>query len=226
MPARHISSQSFDDILSDLGDDPAIPDPHGIRKSSAPRHPEPEPPTRLKQAIFTSSGAHLTGLKIAPSLVLGGIFILMIGALFMVIESHKEALNGEIEGLQNQLLGIRKELTSLQGNIDQDQDDLYQAIDELEVSIHSLNTRPAIEPTKSRPTALPEEVELRSWRYLGLIRINGSEQAFFHTKKAAKMLAKDDLALGEWRLAQAQKEGATLIHPKGKSIHLKSAKSE
>lgn len=226
MPARHISSQSFDDILSELGNDPAIPDPHGIRKSSAPRHSEPEVPSRLKQAVFSSSGAHLVGLKIAPTLALGVIFILVIGALFMVLEFHKEALNGEIAGLQNQLLDIRKELASLQGNMDQDQEDLYQAIDELEVSIHSLNTRPAIEPTKSRPAALPEESELRSWRYLGLIRINGLEQAFFHTKKTPRMLAKDELALGEWRLAQAQKEGATLTHPKGKSIHLKSTKSE
>ena len=39
MPKRHISPQSFDDILSELGDDPAIPDPHGIRKSSAPKEP-------------------------------------------------------------------------------------------------------------------------------------------------------------------------------------------
>ena len=37
MPTRHISPQSFDDILSDLGDDPAIPDPQGIRKTNAPQ---------------------------------------------------------------------------------------------------------------------------------------------------------------------------------------------
>jgi len=39
LPKRHISPQSFDDILSELGNDPAIPDPHGIRKSSAPIKP-------------------------------------------------------------------------------------------------------------------------------------------------------------------------------------------
>ena len=40
MPTRKISPQSFDDILSELGDDPAIPDPHGIRKPNSPKRPE------------------------------------------------------------------------------------------------------------------------------------------------------------------------------------------
>ncbi|WP_353432414.1 hypothetical protein [Polynucleobacter sp. MWH-UH23A] len=51
MPARKISPQSFDDILIELGDDPAIPDPHGIRKPNAPKHPawaEIDPPQKPK----------------------------------------------------------------------------------------------------------------------------------------------------------------------------------
>ena len=37
MPSRDISPRSFDEILSELGDDPAIPDPHGIRKTERPK---------------------------------------------------------------------------------------------------------------------------------------------------------------------------------------------
>jgi hypothetical protein len=41
MPARHISIQSFDEILSDLRDDPAIQDPYEIppQQSTPPRAP-------------------------------------------------------------------------------------------------------------------------------------------------------------------------------------------
>lgn len=57
MPARQISAQSFDQILSELGDDPAIPDPHGIRKPSAPKHVAPQAPSHAKpQPAFGALG--------------------------------------------------------------------------------------------------------------------------------------------------------------------------
>lgn len=59
MPACHISSQSFDEILSDLGDDPAIPDPHGIRK---PPH-QGAPKDLRRKAIITPSKALSTSLN-------------------------------------------------------------------------------------------------------------------------------------------------------------------
>jgi hypothetical protein len=52
------------------------------------------------------------------------------------------------------------------------------------------------------------------------------EQAFFHTGKSVIMLPKEALVLGEWRLSQALKEAAIFTHFKGKSITLKSTKSE
>lgn len=226
MPARHISPQSFDDILSELGDDPAIADPHGIRKSSSPPSSAPEQQTKLKQGTFSPDGFRPVKYQIPPILILGGAFALLAGALFMAQESYVNISKLEIQEIQSQLLSIRKELTSLQGTWDQDQEDIYAAIDEIEVSIHSINTKPLITSLQNKPEMLPHEAELRHWRYLGLIKMNGHEQAFFHTGKTTKMMAKDDLALGEWRLAQAQKEIATLAHPKGKSIHLKSARSE
>ncbi|HAT38834.1 MAG TPA: hypothetical protein DCW35_01380 [Polynucleobacter sp.] len=56
MPARHIASHSFDEILSDLGDDPANPDPYGIRKSpqqnKGPSKPQnPSNHTNFAQAL-------------------------------------------------------------------------------------------------------------------------------------------------------------------------------
>jgi hypothetical protein len=56
--------------------------------------------------------------------------------------------------------------------------------------------------------------------------VGAVEQAFFHTGKTTLMVSKEGLTLGEWRLTQAEKGVAILTHPKGKSITLKSAKSE
>ena len=226
MPSRHISHQSFDDILSELGDDPAIPDPHGIRKSSSPPMPKPEAHTQSKQVPISYDKSNLQILKLAPIFILGGIFFLVAGALFIAFESHKESSKLEIDGLQDQIAALKKELTFIQDNWIQDQEDVYAVIDELEVSIHSINTRPSTQHPQNRPAAIAHEAELRRWRYLGLIKMNGAEQAFFHNGKTAEMVAKDGLALGEWRLIKAQKEVATLAHPKGKLINFMSAKSE
>ena len=57
MPSRHISPQSFDEILSELGDDPAIPDPHGIRKTTSSKSVPLEPPksSLIALALFEIS---------------------------------------------------------------------------------------------------------------------------------------------------------------------------
>ena len=73
---------------------------------------------------------------------------------------------------------------------------------------------------------VPHEAELRRWRYLGVTRMGADEQAFFYTGKSTVMAGKEGLVLGEWRLTQVGKEVATLTHSKGKSITLKSNKSE
>ena len=99
-------------------------------------------------------------------------------------------------------------------------------MDEIEVSIHSLKEKSPVAALQSKPVAIPNEAELRRWRYLGLTRMGAFEQAFFHTGKNIIMVPKNGLAVGEWRLTQAQKEAAILTHAKGKLITLKSAKSE
>ncbi|WP_062307094.1 hypothetical protein [Polynucleobacter sinensis] len=226
MPSRHISSQSFDDILSELGDDPAIPDPHGIRKSTAPQRPTPESQMKPKSPSLSMNNIKLAGLKMAPLFILGGVSILLNGALFLAFESHKEALKMETHRLQDELSGLKRELHKQQGDLDEKQEDLYDTLEELQVSIHSLSEKRPISTPRSQPLATPHEAELRSWRYLGLIKVNGVEQAFFHTGKATRMMAKNELVLGEWRLMDIQKELATLSHPRGKSLNFRSAKSE
>jgi len=226
MPPRHISPQSFDDILSELGDDPAIPDPHGIRKPSAASRIPLEPQIKTKSPSFSVPNLQFGGLKASPILIIGVLFSLTIAVVFLLLETHKASSELELNTLQGQISTLKNELNLAQSDWLKEQEDLYDAIDEIEVSIHSIKIKPTIPPPQSKQVLLPHEAELRRWRYLGLTRMGLVEQAFFHTGKSVIMLPKEALVLGEWRLSQALKEAAIFTHFKGKSITLKSTKSE
>ena len=226
MPPRHISPQTFDDILSELGDDPAIPDPHGIRKTSSPKGVDMAHQNKPAKPSLPAKGFELNGLTFNPLWVFGATFILCAGGLFFYFETKKSRSEIEISSLQNQLLALKEEFEYSQSEWQSEREDLYEAIDEIEVSIHSLEIKPPIQALQIKPVAIPEEADLRRWRYLGIARIGMKEQAFFHTGKSTTMVLKEAIALGEWRLTQASKELAVLTHPKGKSITFKSIRSE
>jgi len=226
MPPRHISPQTFDDILSELGDDPAIPDPHGIRKTSSPKGVDMAHQDKLAKPSFPNKFLELNSLNFSPLWVFGITLILCLGGLFFYFETKKSGSESEISVLQNQLLALKEEFEYSQSEWHSEREDLYEAIDEIEVSIHSLEIKPASKAPQNKPVAIPEEADLRRWRYLGIARIGTKEQAFFHTGKSTTMVLKGAIALGEWRLTQASKEMAILTHPKGKSIAFKSTRSE
>jgi hypothetical protein len=226
MPPRHISSQSFDDILSELGDDPAIPDPHGIRKTSSPPRMDPSPQTKTSKPSVLTKSFEVKGLNFSPVLIFTCTLLICGAGLFFFFESNQSLAENEINALQEQLLALKEEMESSQNEWHAELEDLYEVIDEIEVSIHSIETKPPIQVAQSKPTSIPYEAELRRWRYLGISRMGALEQAFFHTGQSTRMVGKGDLALGEWRLTQAEKELAILTHPKGKSITFKSTNSD
>ncbi len=141
-------------------------------------------------------------------------------------DANKSGAELEISAIQNQLLSLKEEFESSQSEWQSEREDLYEAIDEIEVSVHSIEIKAPIQAIQTKPVAIPHEAELRRWRYLGLTRIGSTEQAFFHTGKSTRMVDREGLALGEWRLTQTAKELAILTHPKGKSITFKSTQSE
>jgi hypothetical protein len=219
MPPRQISPQSFDEILSELGDDPAIPDPHGIRKPCSPKsHSKTEFPTQAqslgdlkKIGLLIALGAGLIGLGIV---------------LFTSNDSMKSSQGSQFEDTQKEQLALKKELGSLREEILEIEDSLYESIDLIEVSIHSLSQNRSSAATKPKPQAIPYEGELRRWRYLGLSQIGSTQRAFFHNSKGTIMLEKGSLGLGEWRLQFIDKELATFTHSQGKSLTLKPSRSE
>ena len=110
MPKRHISPQSFDDILSELGDDPAIPDPHGVRKSSAPKEPAYSTSNPVKNDFLESFHFQAKSKNIWLFLVFIGVTIALIAAIFLAFESLKVDSQLALGETQNQLIDLKSNL--------------------------------------------------------------------------------------------------------------------
>ena len=230
MPSRHISPQSFDSILSELGDDPAIPDPHGIRKKSTPNPPPLSQPSPSKAAPnfegFVDKNPLAPLKKMGPLLGLGGISIAL-GVVFLMTYNSIQSSNHSAQiDSPRQISEIKKELATVLNELIEIEESIYSEMDELEVSIHSFKKFTTNPKTLSKSKVIPHESELRNWRYLGLSQTRGSQQAFFHNGKASVMFEKGAPVLGDWVLNHFSKESVTLTHPQGKSLILKPSKSE
>ena len=104
MPTRHISPQSFDDILSDLGDDPAIPDPHGIRKSGAPEKPDLTAP-KHERIPFVSKHSIQEQIQTRWFALLAlGFIVTLSTVFFLAYESLKTDLLQTLEASQKQMV--------------------------------------------------------------------------------------------------------------------------
>ena len=230
MPARNISSQSFDHILSDLGDDPAIPDPHGIRKTPSSKNIDFQAPSEGKSHVVYETIAKLDSFAQAKKLTLFLVLAALLGVLlfggFMAYGTISNLPGDSFQESQNQIAALQKELTVLRREFDEEINALYEEIDILEVSIHSLQKVRSNIQAKSKPIALPYEQEILRWRYLGTSHMGGIQQALFDLGNSHEMFSKGAPVLGEWRLNEVEKDAVTLIHPIGKSIVLKPVKNE
>ena len=114
MPARHISSQSFDEILSDLGDDPAIPDPHGIRKPPPQQKTSPRPVSHDKKNPFTGPLDHFqlknSLQELAGPIALFGALIAATFVFFMAYKSLTNESQNALEESQKQISDLKKEM--------------------------------------------------------------------------------------------------------------------
>jgi len=148
MPSRHISPQSFDTILSELGDDPAIPDPHGIRKPSSSKGniPGASKPAKTPSFLEPLSQPDLINQvkKMGAVLVVVLCFVGLIFGLFLVYDSSKSTSDTQLEDSNIQILKLQTDLAIIRKELDEDFNSLYEEIDLLKVSIHTLDKRSLI----------------------------------------------------------------------------------
>ena len=227
MPSRHISPQSFNDILSDLGDDPAIADPHGIRKPSGPKPAPVNGPNHLQnqaKIAYLALPPELKKYALLALLAIAG--VVLAAAFFHHYDKANSSQISDFQGSEERITELKKELNLLRIEMLDIEDDLYQTIDEIEVSVHSLIKKGAKTSSKPKNQSIPYEPEIARWRYLGTSRLGASERVFLHNGKTTLMFETGSLVLGDWRLASFNKDSAVLTHPIGKSISLKPSKTE
>lgn len=219
MPKRHISPQSFDDILTELGDDPAIPDPHGFRKPATPD-------AQSKIALPPKPPISISLQKCGPYAGLGVGVVALTIAIFTILEVMEMRPDAQFAALEQEMVALKNETQSLQNEILEIEDSLYESIDELKVSIHSVNKNRAISNPKPKSEPIPFLSELRHWHYLGVSQVGGLQKAFFQNGKETVMLELGSIALGEWQLTSVHREYAILTHPKSGPLTIKPKKSE
>ena len=219
MPTRHIPPQAFDAILSDLGDDPAIPDPHGIRKPAGIPPLPKSPSTQIKTLNLDLS---------KTSTILGVVvLVLIIGlGLFWSLNLREIGQESPLTELQTQVHHLKKELQLMREELVTTEEEIYEEMDILKVSIHSLRNKTIKAHGSNSPKKTSGETTIKEWRYLGLSKAGGAEHAFFETSNGTLMLTQGDIAAGEWRLIQIQKTGVNFAHPNGKLIFLETVRGE
>jgi len=226
MPSRQISPQSFDEILSELGDDPAIPDPHGIRKpSSPPKRPPVQPAPAKTEGSLGKWPDWVVPGKWLP--ILGfGIGALGLGyAFFTAYQPAQVQQTSEQDALHQQVKRLAQDLIALQDEILDIEADLYESINSIEVSIHLLSkNKPKTVAQKPQPT--PLESELLKWRYIGSTQMGGLQQAFFRAGKRSLSFEKGAIVLGDWRLSSLDKNAALFTNTQGKTVTLKTSNIE
>jgi hypothetical protein len=154
-------------------------------------------------------------------------FMIIAGVvLFLFHESMLTSQELAVQGSKEQISQLKSELALLREEMVEIEDSLYESIEELQVSIHLLVNNKVEKSPKPQSPRLPFEEEVRHWRYLGSSHIGRSHRAFFHNGKASVMLELGASLLGDWRLSDANKDRATITHPKGKSLMLKASKAE
>jgi hypothetical protein len=130
MPSRPISPQSFDAILSELGDDPAIPDPHGIRKSGSVKSGIPGAPSPTNSPSFLEALNHPDPLnqakKLGVFLFLALCFVGLIFGLFLAYDTSKSTSDTQLEDTKIHISDLQKDLALLRNEIDEDFESLYE----------------------------------------------------------------------------------------------------
>ena len=229
MPTRHISPQSFDEILSELGDDPAIPDPQGIRKP-VPHKTDAQTshPSKLLQPTKALLRDRFLAHSNLNSVLLGALLICLTGVFLTHLwlsPSQAPEENLILLKLERDLQTMMKEMEMLQNDQADELDELYSVIDELEVSIHSLKkSKGTVVPAPKAQSTL-DELALQSWHYLGSAEITGIHQALLHNGKSTLFIKQGDLVLGSWRLQDINKDGVILVNSEGKLLALKAKTS-
>ena len=251
MPKRSISPNSFDAILSELGDDPAIGHPTR-RKSSIPenqimnRHSYEADANRLAEQfpqhknhkgdpIQGISGPGIKNLQLSRLFQEGSIWLAIIALivaatllnsywLFELRSAH--SLQPPVADEAGQSTHEVKTLVlGLKDQLEDNQDALLSELESLaSMALQNADTKRARNTPSSTPKISPAEQSLKRWRYLGMSNSSSGISGLFQTGEGIQHIALNSPALEGWRLSSVTRELATLTSNDGKSVAISVSK--
>jgi hypothetical protein len=253
VPKRSISPESFDAILSELGDDPAIGH-HTLRSNTsipenktmnrhsyeadAHRLSEQFPPhkNRKDDPIQGISSSGIKNLQFSTLLQAWPIWLAMVVcmATATLLNSYwlfelrtSQSLQPSAADEAGQSVNQVKALVlSLKDQLEDNQELLLSELESLEsMVLQNANATRARNPHSSQaPKMSPAEQSLKRWRYLGMSNSSSGTSGLFHTGEGMQHIALNSPAVEGWRLSSVTRELAMLTSNDGKSVAISVSK--
>jgi hypothetical protein len=252
VPKRSISPNSFDAILSELGDDPAI----GHPKRSTPSLPES--PTMNRHSY--EADAHrlseqfpqhknrkddpMAGISspLIQKLQQGTLFqekpLWLAMAICMVattlLNSYwlfelrtSQSMQPVTAGESGQTVDQIKTLVlSLKDQLEDSHEVLLSELESLESMVlqNANATRSRNAQNTQTPKMSPAEHTLKRWRYLGMSNSSSGISGLFHTGEGIQHIVLNSRALEGWHLSSVTRELAMLTSNDGKTVAISVSK--
>jgi hypothetical protein len=252
VPKRSISPASFDAILSELGDDPAI----GHPSRSTPSIPENQPMNRhsyeadahrlseqfpqqknrkdnpmqgisspLIQKLQHGTLFQEKPLWLAMALCMVAATLLNSYWLFELRASQSLQPVAADEAGQT-VDQVKALVVSLKDQLEDNHELLLSELESLESMVlqNANATRVRNAHSPQAPKISPAEQALKRWRYLGMSNSSSGISGLFHTGEGMQHIALNGPALEGWRLSSVTRELAMISSNDGKSVAISVSK--
>jgi len=252
VPKRSISPDSFDAILSELGDDPAMvqsikrTDTSNLESRTMNRHSYEADASRLsKQFPHPNSHGDETPHS-SPKQFIGALHrnanqhekLMWIGAVacILAMASFNTYLLLELRAISttqtaapdaadHAVRELKELILDLKADLLDDHDALTESLETLLLQ----RNRPA-NANSPTPGAISKisvgEQELKRWCYLGMSESTTGMKGFFNTGAGVQTLSINSVAIGDWRLSSVTPEAASFISSAGKTLAIHVSKDQ
>jgi hypothetical protein len=251
VPKRSISPNSFDAILSELGDDPAIGYP---TRSTPPipenqtmnRHSYEADANRLSEQFAQHKnrkddpiqGMSSPGIKSLPfstflqerpiwlAMVVCVVVATLLNSYWLFELRTSQSLQPSAADEAGQSVDQVKALVlSLKEQLEDNQAFLLSELELLaSMAMQNADTKRARNTATPVPKMSPGEQSLKRWRYLGMSDSSSGISGLFHTGEGMQHIALNSSALEGWRLSSVTREQAMLTSNDGKSVAISVSK--
>ena len=252
MPKRSISPESFDAILSELGDDPAIGHPKRST-SSLPESPTmnrhsyeadahrlseqfPSHKNRKDDPIQGMSSHGIKNLQFSTLLQAWPIWLAMVVCMLVAtllnsywlfeLRTSQSLQPSTADEAGQSVHEVKALVLSLKDQLEDNHELLLSELESLESMVlqNANATRARNAHSSQAPKISPAEQSLKRWRYLGMSNSSSGISGLFHTGEGMQHIALNSAAVEGWRLSSVTRELAMFTSNDGKSVAISVSK--